>query len=213
MRVAIARLRVWLGLGGWHVLHDDLRWLRRSIAPVRDLDVQLAQEPPPEWAAELRGRRAEAQRELMATLESERLPSLLEALRSMPPVPRDEARKTLATVASRALRRAKPATRRGAGLTPLHRLRCEVRRLRFALEWLGEDASGLATLQDALGDACDRSVTLRELGRRDRRSKTGKRRLQRFRRGLERDHDRAVRRARAAWYEVRSTVVNLCSSF
>jgi CHAD domain-containing protein len=42
LRVAVVHLRVWLDMGGWRVLHDDLRWLRAIAARVRDLDVQLA---------------------------------------------------------------------------------------------------------------------------------------------------------------------------
>src|ERR1043165_1021156 len=41
LRVACGRLIVWLDLGGWRILRDDLRWLRRSAATVRDLDVVL----------------------------------------------------------------------------------------------------------------------------------------------------------------------------
>ncbi|HEU4743256.1 MAG TPA: CHAD domain-containing protein, partial [Meiothermus sp.] len=35
VRVAGRRLRVWLELGGYQVLHDDLRWLVRGAGKVR----------------------------------------------------------------------------------------------------------------------------------------------------------------------------------
>jgi CHAD domain-containing protein len=208
MRVAIARLRVWLALGGWRVLDDDLRWLRGRIAPVRDLDVQLQRDPPAPWAATLRRRRGRAQRELVVTLDGPRFSSLLGALACLPPVSTSRARREVPSMARRALRRARAASDRGyRDLESIHRLRCAVRRLRFALEWLGADAGDLARAQDALGEACDAGVALRSLaeGRRERR--------RRYRDRLVRDLRRARRRARAALRDVRPRLEDLaCSS-
>lgn len=126
MRVAIARLRVWLALGGWRVLDDDLRWLRGSIAAIRDLDVQLQHKPPPSWAATLRRRHERAQRELFTMLEDHRLPSLLLALSYLPPVPTVRARRRIPRIARRALRRGHAAKRHWNDLEALHRVRCVV---------------------------------------------------------------------------------------
>ena len=65
LRVAIARLRVWLSLGRWHALQDDLRWLRDRAAAVRDFDVQIEHGPPPRWASYLQQRREQARLQLV----------------------------------------------------------------------------------------------------------------------------------------------------
>lgn len=207
MRIAIARLRVWLALGGWHVLDDDLRWLRARIAPIRDLDVQLQHGPPPSWAAALRRRHARARSELVATLEHPRLSSLLGALTCLPPVPSAHARMAIPRMASRVLARSRAASARGADLESLHRLRCVVRRLRFALEWLDVDTADLVPVQDALGEACDASVALRSLG------KHRNKRVRRYREKLVRDLRRARRQARASFRRIRPQLEDLaCSS-
>jgi CHAD domain-containing protein len=126
MRVAIARLRVWLALGGWRILDDDLRWLRDRLAPVRDLDVQLEHDPPPSSAASLRRRRTRAQRELIATLEHSRLSSLPSAFACLPPVSCADAQRRVPCIARRVLRRARAAGANGYDLDALHRLRCIV---------------------------------------------------------------------------------------
>jgi CHAD domain-containing protein len=205
MRVAIARLRVWLALGGWRVLDDDLRWVRDRMAPVRDLDVQLTHDPPPDWAATLRRRRALVERELRSMLDGERLPSLLLALSYLPPVPPDKARSMLPRMARRALRRARTAERHASDLKALHRLRCAVRRLRFALEWLDVDTADLVKAQDALGDACDLSVALDSLGRHRDKHAGG------YRETLTRALRRAERRAHAAFRHVRPHLEELAS--
>jgi CHAD domain-containing protein len=165
MRVAIARLRVWLVLGGWHVLDDDLRWLRDGLAAVRDLDVQLAREPPATWATELLRRRSLARAELVSMLTHPRVPSLLAAIRWLPPIPIIRAQKVIPTLAHRLRVRTRAAQRHTRDPTPLHRLRCAVRRLRFALEWLGAEPTTLARAQTVLGDACDLATGLETLER------------------------------------------------
>lgn len=205
MRVAIARLRVWLALGGWHVLDDDLRWLRGGIAQIRDLDVQLQHKPPPSWAATLRRRHERAQRGLLATLDDDRLPSLLLALSCVPPVPAGRARRRLPKLARRALRCGRAVKRDGNDLEALHRLRCVVRRLRFALEWLDVDTTDLVKVQDALGDACDLSVALVELGRRRGTH------IRRYGAKLASNLHRAERDARFAFGHVRAQLEELAS--
>jgi CHAD domain-containing protein len=207
MRVAIARLRVWLALGGWRVLDDDLRWLRDRIARIRDLDVQLGHRPPPSWAATLRRRHDRARHELLGTLGHPRVSSMLAGLSCLPPVPILRARRRIPPMARRVLARARAARRRGYDLPSLHRLRCIVRRLRFALEWIGAETADLVRVQDALGEACDLSIAVQTLGKR-----RGER-VRRYRAKLVRDLRRARREARGAFLEARPDLEDLaCSS-
>jgi CHAD domain-containing protein len=203
MRVAIARLRVWLALGRWRVLDDDLRWLRDRLALVRDLDVQLEREPPPSWAAELRRRHARAHRELIATLEHPRLPSLVEALSCLPPVAAARASRMVPAMAQRVLARARSAKRGRRDLESLHRLRCAVRRLRFALEWLGAETADFVRVQDALGTACDLHLASDDVGRRHGA------RVRRYRTRLVRELRRAEREGRAAFRDLRPRLEEL----
>jgi CHAD domain-containing protein len=46
-------------------------------------------------------------------------------------------------------------------LEELHRLRKRVRRLRYALEWLGRESAATKALQDALGELRDTALALR----------------------------------------------------
>lgn len=205
MRVAIARLRVWVALGGRRSLDKDLRRLRDRIGLVRDLDVQLQHEPPPSLVAALRRRHDRAHRELVATLDDARLPSLLAALSRLPPVPSARARSMVPSMSRRVLRRARAAKRHGHDLDSLHRLRCAVRRLRFALEWLGSETADLVKVQDLLGEACDFSVALQSLGRRRGR------RVRRYREELVRARRRAEHEARIAFRHVRPRLEELAS--
>lgn len=188
---------MWLSLGGWHVLDDDLRWLRDEAAPSRDLDVQLGMHPPAGWARELRRRRAEARGRLLRALGDPRMKSLLSALASLPPVPLGAARREARRLSRRALSLGKKTPFRSADVEPIHRLRRSVRRVRFALEWLCEDASEVKSLQDALGEVCDRANVLRSL---DDPSVVG---IKRYRRKLSLELGRASREARATWKRTR----------
>ncbi|MHB8877288.1 MAG: CHAD domain-containing protein [Myxococcaceae bacterium] len=194
LRVSIGRLRVWLRLGGWRVLDDDLRWLRGEIGPVRDLDVELQHEPPARWAARLRRQRGQAERTMFHALDDQRLEGLLQALGLMPPVPRRQARRALSRLAEAALKRGTQARGEGKDVAALHRLRCAVRRLRYALEWLDEDADELVRLQDALGTACDRFIALRRL---EEQRAVGH--FRRYHAQLAHELHEAVQDARAAW--------------
>lgn len=163
LRIAVARLRVWLRLGGWRVLEDDLQWLRNRAAQVRDLDVHLAHRPPPVVAAHLTTERAIAQGDLVRALDHPRLAALLSALALLPPLDRNRARRQTARLAREALRRGKRAKARPDDLAALHALRRAVRRVRFAMEWLGTCPRRVHELLDTLGDAGDRIVALRQL--------------------------------------------------
>lgn len=159
LRVASRRLDVWLRLAGRARLRDDLRWLRRAAGPVRDLDVLVAREWPAREARRLRTLRANARRALREALGDARLVGTLQALSLLPPIDPDAAREALPALA-RAARSLHPDA---ADLAGLHRLRRAVRRVRHALEWLGEP-HGLDPVQDALGELGDLALAVRLLG-------------------------------------------------
>lgn len=162
LRVTSGRLRVWLSLGRWRVLRDDLGWLRRQVAEARDLDVQLGQEPPTERAAQLAERRQRAYVELMAVLASERVTALLAALSLLPPIPGEVALQTVAHLAHGALARGARRRWRHGDREQVHDLRRAIRRVRYALEWLDEVPASLEQMQKSLGHACDRFVALED---------------------------------------------------
>lgn len=161
VRVAGRRLRVLLELAGRAALVADLRWLVRALGRARDLDVLKTALPPGDarfdaWLAQLE---AEARADAEAALTSPRLAGLVAALKVLTPVPRDDARRGL-RAASRKVRRQLDLLV-GAHLEPeqvtpaVHALRRALRKLRYADDWLDEDAGGLKHLQDALGALCD----------------------------------------------------------
>jgi len=201
LRVAVARLRVWLALGGRRALRDDLKWLRDRAAALRDLDVQLASNPPPAWASELLKRRERARKRMLASLESPRLRGLLIALASSPPVPQVRARIEARRIVHKVLRRA----RRTEDPHGIHRLRCAVRRLRFALEWLGTPMAAFERLQDVLGAVSDALAAERALQQTRRPDRAVRQRLRKVRRDLTR-HSRA---AREVWKQVEPLVLEM----
>ncbi len=160
LRVALARLRVWLRLAGHGELESDARWLRRAAQPLRDLDVRLELRPPPALRRTLEAKRRGARRELAQTLADERTAALVTALPALEPLKRAKARRGLSRLARRVRREIEAAEASPHSLEALHTLRRGVRNLRFALEALGVDATREVKLQSALGDFCDRAVAL-----------------------------------------------------
>ena len=159
LRVAAGRLAVWLRLARRHALRDDLDWLRQSAAPVRDLDVLLARHGGESWSAPLADERAAAARELALALASPRMQGLLQALQYLAPIPEREAEKRNAKFRARYLASAEETLEVEApDIDALHALRKRVRRLRYALEWLGHESSAEKALQDALGLLHDSAV-------------------------------------------------------
>ncbi len=200
VRVAVARLQVWLALGQWVVLQDDLRWLRRHAASVRDLDVHLAALPPKVVEARLRRELGRARAELLAALNNPRLQGLLLALALLPAPSRAQAERYAARLAKAVLRRGRRAFERPGDLPALHALRRAARRLRYALEWLGESARPVVELQDALGRAGDRIVALRHV---DRMARAGHP-AHAYRRRLEAELRHHAAEAKRRWVESRS---------
>jgi CHAD domain-containing protein len=156
LRVASARLRVWLRLSSLRVLDDDLRWLRRQAAEVRTLDVWLRQRPPAQLAEGWREDRVAARRTLSKALTAPRVAALLQALAPLPAPSTAQAVRATAALAQRAL----DALEHPDTIEARHRLRRAVRSVRYALEWQGLEATPMVELQDALGDVCDRGFLL-----------------------------------------------------
>lgn len=161
LRIAIARIRVWLELGGWRILHDDLRGLRRVAGAVRDVDVRLGYAAPAGYVGALAAARDRAQEALASALEEARVATVVTALHNLPTVERRHARRVLGTFAREALRRGRSL--RWDDYPTLHGFRRLVRRVRFTLEWLGRSAPRLTEAQRRLGDACDAWVDLRSV--------------------------------------------------
>lgn len=168
VRVAAGRVAVWLEMSGRSVLLDDLRELRRAAAAVRDCDVLLlagAQEP---FASRLRERRESARTGMAARLRGPHVRALRQALALLPPLDRKGAEDALPRFFERVLRRGDALV---AAVRPddeqFHRVRRAVRKLRYALEWLGRDTREVKAMQQAFGDLNDLAVEaalLRETG-------------------------------------------------
>lgn len=165
VRVALARLDLWLRMGGWRVLRPDLRWLRRGAARVRDLDVQLQRPDLPgavrSWLDQERSR---ARVEFLSLLESPRTAGLRLALRALPPLPRARAERCRARLRRKAEARCRRLLDDPEDIERYHDLRRAVRRLRYAIEWLGEDASEVKRVQGVLGELNDEAVLVSLLG-------------------------------------------------
>lgn len=155
VRVTGRRLRAFLTLGEHHVLVDDLRWLVGSLGRLRDLDVALelpvAAGPFQAWLVAERSAEAENAARL---LERPRVEALVVALGQVPRVPKRRAHGALARLDAK-LNEAEAAARREPTIDALHELRKAVRRMRYALEWLGKDESALQRKQALVGEACD----------------------------------------------------------
>lgn len=162
VRVAGRRLRVWLELGGYQVLRDDLRWLVQGAGKVRDLEVMLHSPLPKSLAAWLAEKLQAAREELTPMLDAPRLMGLTRALHNLPPPPISEAEKRLERFERRVQKREATwnATR---SFEDLHALRRALRRLRYAREYLEQDVEDLKALQEALGQLNDAEVALRYL--------------------------------------------------
>jgi CHAD domain-containing protein len=181
-------------------LRRELDWLMSQLGEVRDLDVLLARLRSDIRALDVTDRtggeavvaqalkdRAAAYERLRGALRTPRCAALLEEtarVAAAPPFKSREARRPAAVVLPRlvgsplrSLLREVKKQGKNPGDEGLHRLRIEVKRVRYAAELaapaVGEKASraarALATVQDVLGehnDACVAGGQLRDLGRR-----------------------------------------------
>jgi CHAD domain-containing protein len=209
LRVSAGRLSVWLELGARRALRDDLRRLRRAASGVRDLDVIAAHEHGAAWAAELRQERLGEAARLRAALASPRVEALVGALGLVPdpdPVCVRSALQRLKRRVSRAGDRLngpddeQPEDRERA----LHRLRRRVRRLRYALDWLGADTADLRDLQEHLGELNNLAVEREKLA-----TRAGDRALDGRRKSVENEMDERRERALEAWRALRPRIGDL----
>lgn len=200
VRVAAGRLDVWLELAGIRLLRDDLAWLRAGASQLRELDVLAESKPPDAWLDWIEGRRAACRREFEAFLDEPRLAGLLRALPLHAPLVPTRAEERLAKLRRRARRRGARMEDEPADIHAFHRLRKALRRLRYALEWLGEDARQIKSLQNALGDLNDASVALALLGEWPGRSE-----FPELQRELQRRLEAKRRRSLELWKQSRSS--------
>ncbi|MDP2274669.1 MAG: CHAD domain-containing protein [Archangium sp.] len=149
VRVAARRLRVWLGFKGHAALEEALRWACGELALLRDLEIfgeALMAEP----LAELKAR---ATQQAVEALESPRWSALRQALEQTRAPKKSRARRASSKL-ERRLEKRRATLPAGEG-DALHALRRSIRRVRYAQEWLGIDASALAAEQERLGALCD----------------------------------------------------------
>lgn len=165
VRVLSRRLDVWLRLGGWRVLRDDLRWLRGVAGPARDLDALATMSLPSDVHAAVVAERARAQPALRDVLSSPRVGGLLDALAVLPPVAADDAARRTAALLRRAVKLGRRLHPDDPDPEALHRLRRAVRRARYAIELGGGKAKRFVGFQDAFGAVNDKVVLLRRLER------------------------------------------------
>lgn len=146
VRTSARRLRVWLQLAGLRVLEDDLKWLCRETSALRDLDV-FAEVLTPEAMKEFR---APAELQARAALKSRRIDGVVFALKTLQACNERDARAVLNEL-ERSLAREKLKLEDDA----IHAYRRKIRRVRYAREWLGLDASQHEWAQEVLGAVCD----------------------------------------------------------
>lgn len=160
LRVSARRLEGELALRRVRVLRSDLRWLIRTFAEVRDLDVAMTLWREPAFVRWCVSRRARAVEELRWLRRAARVTGLLRALGSM----REHGGggRSLSRWQEQMERR-RDIARRAPSLESFHALRRSARRLRYGLEWRGEDASDVRALTAVLGEVCDVLPLLRLL--------------------------------------------------
>lgn len=164
LRVACARLDVYLRLLGWRVLRADLRWLRRAASAVRDLDVLLAQNDTPDvFRVALAAQREPAREQFLAVLAHERCGALLDALEELPPLTFARAQRRSRKLATRVALLGASVCRPESDVDALHALRRALRRLRYAHEWMNREPKAARRLQDELGSLNDIVVAQRQL--------------------------------------------------
>lgn len=201
LRVALARLRVWTLLADEDDVAPEVRWLRRAASTIRDLDVQLSMPALPlELASRLRADRQRAVAALSRVARGRRASALVDTLASLGSASARRARKRLRRLAGRALARGDRGF--AADREAEHALRRAVRRVRFGLEWLGDECPPLVELQSALGDVNDRAMAL--VGARGRSA-----RVTRYRAVLSEELAAAEARALRQWSVARVSLAAL----
>lgn len=167
IRVATRRLITWLDLAGQRMLRDDLRRLRRAVEARRALQVLLERPLPPPVEAWARAQLVEGRGPLQEVLAAPAIPALITALALVPPLRLGSARRELSRRARQMLRRGKVLRQDSPRPAALHRLRVDVRAMRYGLEWISASPGPLLAMQEALGahqDDHEAEQTLDHLG-------------------------------------------------
>ncbi len=206
VRVATRRLRGFLELQDMRALADDLRWLRNAAQRVRDIDVVTAANPPEPFRCWLCDQRAPARSALLHALDSPRTGGLTQALSLIPPGDEALARKRTKALAKRVAKLATVLDEQEPELDELHRLRRAIRRLRYALEWLGDDAKPVKRVQEALGELGDVRATFELLEEFPEAGDLGD-----FQRELWARVHSGHHKARKAWRKARTSVIKVRS--
>ncbi|MFT4622988.1 MAG: CHAD domain-containing protein [Myxococcota bacterium] len=153
LRVALQHLRVWLVMHQKRPLARSVKDARSRLGRPRDLDVLLLRNPPSAFAGWLRLQRSTVDMDqALAPL----LP-LADEIQTLPALPRPRAWAMTRRWASDCVERAfllDPANDE-----TFHSLRRRLRRVRYGLEWLGEDPSMVKSLQGVFGAMNDAAVT------------------------------------------------------
>lgn len=163
VRVSAGRLAVWVELTGRRVLRDDLRRLRRTATGVRDADVLLERDLPHDLEEWLRARRERDRAAMLEAFASPHVPALRRALGVLPGIDREAAARALGDFRERVRRRGDAVARAPHDDEVIHGLRRAVRKLRYALDWVGTPDPRLKDLQTTLGDLNDTAVEARAL--------------------------------------------------
>ena len=170
LRVNCRRLDVWFRLAKLRPMRDELTWLRRSAGDVRDLDVLMTMDIPPGWERSLRMRRYHAHKRLKSVIEDERTTALIAAVSERRPTSYKQAVKVTQGLLDQVLRAGRKISKASAEVEDFHRVRIRVKRLRYALEWLGGSTELLTEAQDLFGALNDVDMLLIQL--RERPPKT-----------------------------------------
>jgi hypothetical protein len=199
VRTSGSRLAAWLELGGWSVLRDDVSWLRRRVARIREGDVTTSRGCPEPLAAWIAGERPRRRREFVRALRTPRWAGLRQALAVLPPIPRETAVAALGRMARRVRRRGDDVSESSPDAS-LHRLRRASRKLRHARALCGDGVEDLRGVLDALGAVGDGAATIALIDACPARA-----RLAEFRREVEMATKNDRRRALDAWRDLRSS--------
>ncbi len=152
LRVACARLDTWLVLAEQPDQRKRLRRLRRAAGEARNLHITLQRALPPRFRAWLEERQPKAQARLTRRIADPRTAALLAEIEALPPLSPEQATAGRAALARRARERLPEDLFAPADW---HRLRRTLRRVRYATEWLDQDASALKAAHEALGVQSD----------------------------------------------------------
>ena len=154
LRKTAARLRAYCELLGDEVLAGDLRWLRRSAADLRDIDVVLDLEPPAALAEWLREERSRRLRRFRRATRGTRSRALRAELARLPRLRRRRAKRGIARSEADA-RDCASGLGSKSPARDFHALRRALRRLRLRREWADRRTKEVERVLERLGELND----------------------------------------------------------